>query len=119
MKYIVTTKHETEFPNPIVLAKGEQVIVGQDPNPEVNPDTWVNWVYCIKADGSNEGFVPSQIIEQENDKGIVLEDYTANELNADKGIVLLGMKELNGWLWAENTTTGELGWIPLENIEKQ
>jgi hypothetical protein len=115
--YIVTKSHETEFPNPITLTAGEKVMIGEDPNPEVNHDTWINWAYCIKEDGSNAGFVPEQIIRKEGSYGIVLENYSAHEMTVSEGETLEGTKELNGWLWARNKRTGELGWIPLENVK--
>ena len=118
MEYIVIKDHRTEFTNPIELKQGEKVIIGEDPDPETTLETWVNWVYCIKEDGSNEGFVPEQIIRKEDKNGIILEDYSAKELDIDKGTIVEGIKELNGWLWLKNKNTNEIGWIPLENLEK-
>jgi hypothetical protein len=119
MDYIVTEKFETEFSNPIILTAGEKVIIGKDPNPEVNPETWVNWVYCIKEDNSNAGFVPEQIICEDGKHGIIQEDYSAKELSVEKDTIVEGIKELNGWLWSRNKSTNEIGWIPLENLIKQ
>ena len=80
MKYSVTKTHVSEFPNPVELTKGEKVKIGKDPDPTMNPDTWVNWLYCIKADGSNEGFVPAQIVQQDGDKGTML-DVSSSRLS--------------------------------------
>ena len=115
--YLVTERYETEFTNPIILVTGEKVIIGEDPCPEKNPETWVNWEYCIKADGSNAGFVPRQIIKIESGNGIILENYSAKEMNIEKGEIVEGIKELNGWLWSKNKRTNEIGWIPLENSQ--
>jgi hypothetical protein len=117
--YLVTERYETEFTNPITLTAGEKVTIGEDPDPEMNPDTWINWEYCIKSDGSNAGFVPRQIIEIEGEHGIILENYSAKEMTVEKGEIVEGIKELNGWLWAKNKATGEIGWIPLEVLEVQ
>ena len=118
MRYIVIENYRTEFPNPISLKQGEKVLIGEDPYPEMNPDTWVNWVYCIKEDGSNAGFVPEQIIRKEDKNGIILEDYSAKELDIDKGTIVEGIRELNGWLWLKNTVTNEIGWVPMDNLKK-
>jgi len=111
MNYIVIEKHETEYPNPIILKAGEKVIIGEEFSSNAN---WQNWVYCKKIDNSNGGWVPKQIINYEC--GIILQDYSANELNVEKGVIVEGIKELNGWLWSKNKLTDELGWIPMEKI---
>jgi len=110
MTYIVIEQHETEYPNPIKLKAGERVIIGEE-----STDTWFNWVFCTKIDGSNEGWVPKQIIEY--DSGIISQDYSAKELNVEKGMIVEGIKELNGWLWSKIKSTDEKGWIPLEKIK--
>ena len=117
MNYTVIKPHISEFPNPIELVKGENVSIGEDPDPTNNPETWVNWLYCVKEDSSNAGFVPKQIIQREDKQGTVLEDYTAKELTVEKGELIEYIKTLNGWLWGKRVKTGELGWIPLENVQ--
>jgi hypothetical protein len=117
MNYIVIEKYETEFINPIILKTGEKVTIGEDPNPEMNSATWVNWVYCIKEDGSNAGFVPEQIIRKEGEYGTILQNYSAKELSVEKGEIIKGIEELNGWLWSKIESTGEIGWIPMDNLK--
>jgi hypothetical protein len=112
MNYIVVKDHRTEFPNPLSLEKGELVIVGEE-----SDKSWPNWVFCKKIDGSNEGWVPKQIIEYENANGKIIEDYSAKELDIDKGTIVEGIKELNGWLWLKNTKTSEIGWVPTDNLK--
>ena len=112
MEYIVIEEHRTEFLNPIILKQGENVILGEETS--VN---WPNWIFCTKMDGSNKGWVPKQIIKCENDCGIILEDYSAKELDIDKGNIVEGIKELNGWLWLKNISTNEIGWVPVEKLK--
>jgi hypothetical protein len=112
MKYLVIKAHRTEYPNPIYLEKGELVILGEE-----SDKSWPNWVFCRKTDGSNEGWVPKQIIRYKNSKGEIIEDYSAKELNIDVETIVEGINELNGWLWLKNTKTNELGWIPIENLK--
>lgn len=119
MKYIVIENFRTEFPNPMILKKGEKVIIGEDPNPSAEDDEkWPNWVFCIKTDDSNQGFVPEQIIKSEEKYGYLTEDYSNKELDIDKGTIVEGIKELNGWLWVKNISTNEIGWVPLDKLEK-
>ena len=112
MDYIVIEKHETEFDIPIILKAGDKVIIGKE-----SSENWLNWVFCTKTDNTNAGWVPKQIIKYENDFGVILEDYSAKELNVEEGTILEKIKELNGWLWSKNKLTGEIGWVPLEKIK--
>ena len=112
MEYIVIETHKTEFPNPIVLKQNEKVIIEDDPDPDTHKSDWINWIFCAKMDGSNKGYVPEQIIKRENNYGIVIENYSANELDINVGTIVEGIKELNGWLWLKNKATNEIGWVP-------
>lgn len=50
-------------------------------------------------------------------EGIVLEDYTAKELDVNEGESLTGLKELNGWTWCVRTLDSAEGWVPNENLK--
>ncbi|MEH7052509.1 SH3 domain-containing protein [Bacillus pseudomycoides] len=114
MKYVVIQSHTSNYPEPISLEKGDQVRVG---NIYSGPENWNNWVYCRAEHSGLVGWVPEQIITCENsDSGIVLETYTAKELNVEKGDILIGLKELNGWLWCKKIECEEVGWIPKVNV---
>ena len=115
VNYIVIEKHKTNYPNPIMLKAGEKVIIGEEFKGIGNEESWTNWVYCKKIDGSNEGWVPKQIIKYDSE--IIIQDYSAKELNVEKGAIVEGEKELNGWLWSRNTSTNETGWIPIGKIK--
>ena len=110
MKYKVIENHRKEYPNSILLSQGEKVIIWEESGQD-----WPNWVFCTKLDKSNRGWVPKQIIE--NDFGVIIENYSAKELDINKGTIVEGIKELNGWLWSKNIETSEIGWIPLEKLE--
>ena len=112
MKYIIVEKHVTDFPNPIMVKKNEKVIIEK----EFDED-YPNWFFCRKLDGSNSGWVPEQIIKKESCYGIITEDYYAKELNVEKGYIINGFKELNGWIWCECENTNEIGYVPLEKIK--
>jgi len=115
MTYVVIEPHETEYPNHLILKAGEKVIVGEEFCGKENEENWINWIYCKKIDDTSEGWVPKQIIEYDN--GIILQDYSAKELNVEKGMMIEGIEELNGWLWSRIKSTGETGWIPMEKIK--
>ena len=124
MEYIVKENHRTEFPNPICLKKGERVILGKKSEETVGEtaydENWPNWTFCSRMDGSNKGWVPDQIIEKDGcEHGLVVEDYSAKELYIDKGTVVEGIKQLNGWLWSKNKSTNEIGWIPMDKLENK
>jgi len=122
MKYIVKEDHRTEYPNPITLKQGEKIIVGKTSEETAGEtpydENWTNWIFCTKPDKSNEGWVPKQIVNIENDFGIITEDYSAKELDVDEGTIVEGIKELNGWLLSKNSETNEIGWIPLDKLRK-
>jgi len=120
MKYLITENHRTEYPNPISLEQGEKVILGKTSEETVGEtsydENWPNWVFCTKMDGSNEGWVPNQIITHDGDHGYANEDYSAKELDVDKGATMQGIKEMNGWLLGE--CNRETGWVPLDKLQK-
>ena len=51
MKYQVIEEHLTNYPDPIVLQKGEVVKVGERYK---GPENWNNWIYCYTLDGRLE-----------------------------------------------------------------
>ena len=52
-----------------------------------------------------------------NGTGIIIKQYTAKELNVSIGERVIGLEELNGWVWCEGRD-GEKGWVPKENLQK-
>ena len=113
MKYKVIKERKSDYPNPIEVKKNEIVSVGKE---YTENDNWQHWIECINKEKIS-GWVPKQILKIENDSAIVLEDYSANELNIRIDDKVEVLKILNGWAWSRNSDN-ELGWIPLENIEE-
>ncbi|MCE8024527.1 hypothetical protein [Billgrantia aerodenitrificans] len=114
-KYLVVTPHVSEFPAPIIFKKGAFLTVGEKYEGKAD---WENWFFC-SAPGQEPGWVPGQIIEfLDGSTGRALDDYTARELNVEQGELLVGKRELNGWLWCEKADDTEPGWVPLENLKK-
>jgi hypothetical protein len=47
----------------------------------------------------------------------MIRNYDARELTVDRGTTLVGLLPESGWLLAE-TSSGERGWVPLENVRR-
>lgn len=112
MKLKVIKSYTTKYNEPIVLIKGDIVKLGK----EEKQEKWLGWIWAVSD--NNSGWIPKQIVRSEDGiTGIITENYTAKELNANEGDVLYYIKELNGWFWV-NTEFGKEGWIPKENVER-
>lgn len=113
MNYRVTEAHKSNYPNPITIKKGTKLRVGDKYN---GPENWENWRYCYTLDNGTEGWVSEQLLVIENEYGIILEDYTAKELNVEKNEIVKGIKELNGWFWCVRFIDDDEGWLPKEKL---
>ncbi|TYT74380.1 SH3 domain-containing protein [Desulfobotulus mexicanus] len=112
--YLVIQDHTSEFPEPITFEKGVPLTVGEKYE---GPEGWENWIFC-ETPGQKGGWVPAQIIENITDNTArAREDYTARELNVQKGEQLIGTRTLNGWVWCQKSGSSESGWVPLENLQ--
>lgn len=77
-----------------------------------------NWYLC-STPRQKDDWVPGQVISWISEtSGIAKETYTAKELDVNSGDVLLGTKELNGWIWCMSLSNSEEGWVPLRNLRK-
>lgn len=112
--YLVCLDHTSEYPEPICLAKGTLVAVGET---YAGPEGWDNWLFC-EAKGQAGGWVPAQILEfVDAQTARSREDYTARELNVRTGDVLTATKALNGWLWCQHSESAASGWVPQANLQ--
>ena len=68
-------------------------------------------------DRTQAGWVPEQLIQAKEKFRLMIEDYSAKELNVDRGEKLVGLRELNGWIWCQKESSGEVGWVPKENMQ--
>ncbi len=113
MEYRVIKQHTSEFPNPMVISKGERLTVGEKSD---DNEAWKGWYFCETQD-QIKGWVPMQIIDWFNDhEGEARESYSAKEMDVNVGEVLTGTKELNGWIWCQHPDSKEEGWVPAENL---
>jgi hypothetical protein len=113
MKYKVIKMHRSEYPNPIVISKGDRLMIGEKSD---DHEAWEGWYFCQTLKGI-QGWVPQQIIQWiSEDQGEALDDYSAIEMDVDEGQVLTATKTLNGWVWCQNSDSKAQGWVPLENL---
>ncbi|MGN5651515.1 SH3 domain-containing protein [Bacillus sp. Brlt_9] len=114
MEYIVIKSHVSNYPDPIRLEEGDIVKMIES---YAGPENWENWMFCHEEKYNRKGWVPEQIImKNTTGVGIITKQYTAKELNVSIGERLIGLEELNGWVWCEKTG-GEDGWVPKENLQ--
>jgi hypothetical protein len=113
MKYKVINEHKSNNSNPIKVGNGETVKLGRISTAD---DGWSNWIYCYCLHSNREGWVPTQIIQTQNEYGYVLNDYSAKELDVSIGDIVDGELELNGWLWCSRLIDLEDGWLPTEKL---
>jgi len=113
-RYQVVNSYKSEFDNPIILSKNEKVKCIEESDPSGD---WPNWTFC-KTD-SNEGWVPSQIINREGNSGIITEDYSAREFDLSADECIITKRELNGWVWGyKDSNPEDYGWAPLNHLKE-
>ncbi|MGL4599865.1 MAG: SH3 domain-containing protein [Bacteroidia bacterium] len=105
--------YTTQYHKPIILNIGDVVLLGE----EEKDEKWKGWIWA--EHGEDKGWIPIQIIEISSDKkqGIVLNFYSAQELDVEENDLVEKIKSLNGWTWCKNMRTQKEGWIPDEIIE--
>lgn len=113
MKYKVIELHKPDNDNPIKVISGETVKVGRE---SVEEDGWRGWIYCYSLNNNSEGWVPIQMVRLEKEHGVLLNDYSASELDVVEGNIVTGEVEVNGWVWCFIEADFEWGWIPKEKI---
>ena len=112
--YLVTQDHRSEYPEPITFTKGTLLTVGEKYE---GPEDWKDWLLC-STPGQESGWVPAQILEIiSGSTARAREDYTARELDVQKGDRLLGSRVLNGWVWCDASADSESGWVPLDKLQ--
>jgi SH3-like domain-containing protein len=101
----VAHDYTAQYRNPITVRAGDRVQVGRD-DPE-----YPGWRWCTGPDG-REGWVPEEFIKRQGEEGVMLRDYTAQELDVRAGAEVSLGEATHGWVWATDAE-GRAGWIPL------
>lgn len=111
--YLVEVAHTSEYPDPIAFSEGTALTVGERYE---GAENWHDWFFC-STQVHEGGWVPLQVIDITSEgRAYAREDYTARELDVQKGERLTGLKELNGWVWCVRDGSPDTGWVPRENL---
>ncbi len=106
----VIKSHQSDFPSPLILKKGEKLKVSP------KKTNFVGWIWCTSPNG-NSGWVPENFTERVEDGCRMLVDYDATELSVMVGEKLTILSEESDWVWCINNKN-QKGWVPLENVRK-
>ncbi|MCG7500124.1 hypothetical protein MHO82_24995 [Vibrio sp. Of7-15] len=112
MDVVAIKAHVTEYPNPIFLKKGEQVVLGE------MDDEYPNWIF-ITTEAGSQGWAPIQYVDESSSggkTGILLHDYDAVELNTTVGEKFCVQFELNAW-FRVTRENGDIGWVPADTVK--
>ena len=107
---VVIKNHKSDFPNPLILNKGERLAIGD------KKTNFVGWIWCIAVDG-NCGWVPEKFVKKTEDNCMMLVDYDSTELAVTVGENLTILSQESDWVLCLNSKN-KRGWIPLENVRK-
>lgn len=105
----VVLEHRMSYPDPLVVAAGEEVSVGER-------DARWPYVWCVNSEDKG-GWVPDSYVHRDREnRGRVLQDFDTSELTVRVGERLTISKAEGGWVWCTNEQ-GHSGWVPEENVE--
>ena len=91
--------------HPIVVRKGDRVIVGR------RDDEWTEYRWCVAETGETSWLPVSILGISEKGTAVALRDYTAAELTVCAGDGVEIGEQLGGWSWCV-AESGEAGWLP-------
>jgi hypothetical protein len=106
VKRRVSRGYTRVYTDPIAIQAGDPLTLG------LEDDEYPGWIWCTDPHGRS-GWAPLAIINR--DAAVALEDYSAAELSAAAGEVLVVEREESGWAFCRNAA-GERGWLPLANL---
>ncbi len=107
---VVIKSHKSDFPNPLILKKGERLEVGD------KKTNFAGWIWCTAPDG-NSGWIPENFTEKVENGSRMTVDYDATEMTVSVGENLAVLSEESQWVWCLNSKN-QKGWVPLENVRK-
>lgn len=102
--------HVAPYDDPIAFTRGQTVsLTGK-------AAIWdgYRWLWAVGADG-RAGWIPDNSIMVKDDTVITLRDYSAMELNCNKGTILHVIEETHGWAWC-SAPNGFFGWVPANKL---
>jgi Variant SH3 domain len=97
--------------NPIACSRGERLTL------VIHDQDHIGWIWCIATNG-REGWVHNSFLEIDGGEATARRDYTGLELNVTIGEELEGLELISLWWFCRNTS-GETGWVPVENVSSR
>ncbi|KRG69571.1 SH3 domain-containing protein [Pseudoxanthomonas dokdonensis] len=110
MRVRAVRDYRSQYANPIRLARGEAVMVGE------RDTEWPAFAWTTTADG-NAGWAPVDWLQTRDDgSAVALRDYSAQELDVQAGDTLAVARQLGGWYWCTRAD-GRSGWLPARDLQ--
>jgi SH3-like domain-containing protein len=107
-KFHVLRQYQPQYAQPLEVAAGDKLIVGRE------DDEFPGWKWCRAANG-REGWVPKELLSQQDTEAIALENYSSRELAVESGEEVELEQERHEWLLVRNAS-GARGWIPASHV---
>jgi hypothetical protein len=109
--YRVVESYRSPYTEPLVLQRGERMTW------EPRECEWPGWTWCT-TEGGESRWVPENGLEKDGEDCVLQRDYTATELNVEKGETVTVLLMESSWGWVTNEK-GESGWVPLEYLSSE
>jgi SH3-like domain-containing protein len=101
----IVRDYVAQYPDPIVVGAGQRVpLVRQD-------DEYPGWWWCVAPDG-RQGWVPTELLNIEDNEATMRRDYDAHELTVSAGEVVNVLEQVAAWARVTNRA-GRTGWVPV------
>jgi len=107
----VLKAYTTQYPDPIAIRRGDQVILGK------RDTEFPGWVWATSLSTGKSGWVPERYLIVRGDQAESVRDYSARELDVAEGAMVTIVEELLGWSLVE-TGSGARGWIPQSHLAR-
>jgi uncharacterized protein YgiM (DUF1202 family) len=110
MRARASSGHEASAREPIRLASGDEVTVGE------RDTEWPAFVFVTGSSG--EGWVPSRHLSADAGTAVVITPYdtTELELGAGEEVAVLDRDDVSGWWWCRRGD-GAKGWVPVSALD--
>ena len=107
----VLKSYTTQYPDPIVLSKGDAVVVGE------RDTDFPGWIWATAVATGKSGWVPEHFLLITGELAESRRDYSARELTVSEGDIVTIREEILGWALVE-TEAGGAGWVPLSHLAR-
>jgi hypothetical protein len=106
----VIKSYQAQYPDPIVIHRGETVSLGR------RDAEYPGWIWATSLLTGKSGWVPEHFLSPgESPRAIARRDYSARELDVVEGAVVSVIEEVLGWSCVV-TESGDSGWVPQSHL---